>query len=192
MRREQDGMELALLVERCQKGDRSAWDRLVSRFSDYVYSIPRRYRLSEDDCADVFQSTFQSLYTNLDRIESPNAVPKWLGVTAARASLQVIRVSNSRRENPTEQSDLDAILADEDATAETVAVEASDADALRVGLKALGGKCETLLNALYLSEESSYDEVSARLGMPSGAIGPTRARCLAKLRSILEKQGFFA
>lgn len=185
-------MELALLVERCQKGDRSAWDRLVSRFSDYVYSIPRRYRLSEDDCADVFQSTFQSLYTNLDRIESPNAVPKWLGVTAARASLQVIRVSNSRRENPTEQSELDAILADEDASAETAAVEASDADELRVGLKALGGKCETLLNALYLSEESSYDEVSARLGMPSGAIGPTRARCLAKLRSILEKQGFFA
>ncbi len=133
MRREQDGMDLALLVERCQKGDRAAWDRLVSRFSDYVYSIPRRYRLSEEDCGDVFQSTFQSLYTNLDRLESPNAVPKWLAVTAARASLHVIRVSNSRLENPTEQSDLDSILADEDASAEAAAVEASDADALRTG-----------------------------------------------------------
>jgi RNA polymerase sigma factor (sigma-70 family) len=191
MLKEQDGTDFALLVERCQKGDRAAWDRLVSRFSDYVYSIPRRYRLSEEDCADVFQSTFQSLYLNLDRIDSVKAIPKWLAVTAARASLQVIRVSNSRRENPTEQSDLDSMLASEEASAETAAMEASDADTLRIGLKELGGKCQTLLEALYLSESSSYDKVAEKLGMPSGAIGPTRARCLAKLRLILENRGFF-
>lgn len=191
MRREQDGPQLSLLVERAQKGDRAAWDRLVQNFANYVYSVPRRYGLSEDDCADVFQTTFQSLLGSLDRLESPNALPKWLAVTAARASLQLIRATKVANQKTADEPDLESLVASQEASAEEEAVRASSQHWIQTAILSLGGRCAPLLQALYLVEGASYDKVAKQLGIPSGAIGPTRARCLEKLRQSLEKQGFF-
>ncbi|HLO98118.1 MAG TPA: sigma-70 family RNA polymerase sigma factor [Fimbriimonas sp.] len=183
--------DLHRLLERCRRGDQLAWKQLVDNFSALVYSVARRYSLGEEDCADVFQATFQALYSNLDKIESANAIPKWISVTAANSSLRILRSSKKHVPLMTDDDDLTEVLASDDASAEAEAVIAASAHSLRQAVAAMGGRCAPLLQALYLDEEASYEHACQKLGLPMGSLGPTRARCLAKLRKILEEDGFF-
>src|SRR4051812_20536767 len=98
------------LVQRCIKRDAQAWSRLVERFQNLVYSIPRRYGLNEEDAADVFQTTFQALLRNLDKIEAARTLPKWLSVTASRESLRVKRISSRSVGAEDRGMDLDTLV----------------------------------------------------------------------------------
>lgn len=179
------------LVRRCLKKDARAWGQLVDRFQNLVYSVPRRYGLNEDDASDVFQTTFQALLRNLDRIESARTIPKWLAVTAARESLRLKRISAKSVGAEDRGLDLDTIVDIEERSAEENAVQAERAEILRRLTNELQDRCRDLLTMLYLEDEPSYQEISDKLGMPIGAIGPTRARCLDKLRKKLQDEGFF-
>lgn len=183
--------DLEALLRRCQKRDSLAWKELIQRFSSLVYSVARRYGLNEEDCSDVFQLTFQALYQGLDRIEQPETLPKWLSVTASRMSLRANRNRGKTIPFETEDMNLNDVLAAEDRSAEESAVIACDAFELRRALAQLTDRCGPLLLALYFDEDLSYQEISLQLDIPVGAIGPTRSRCLEKLRKVLEKQGFF-
>lgn len=177
------------LVERCCNGDARAWDRLVEKYRMLVFSVPRRMGLGEDDSSDVFQQVFLALYQNVDRIVDGGSVPRWLAVTASRETIRLIR---ARSKAPVGGDDaLDEIVASEEATAEEEALRASDAEALWHAVGRLGGRCEPLLRMLFQEQDTSYEQLSMSLGIPVGAIGPTRARCLEKLRKLLEKEGFF-
>jgi RNA polymerase sigma factor (sigma-70 family) len=179
--------ELQRLLERSRSGDADAWSMLVAKLQGLVYSVPRRYRLDEDDAGDVFMTTFQALHRNLDRIESGRALPRWLATTAARESLRLARLKS----RTTSDVPLEEIVAEEDASAEAEAVRSDDALRVRRALTQMAARCRDLLGALYADEETPYAEIAARLGVPIGAIGPTRARCLDKLRRTLESEGFF-
>lgn len=187
-------VDLDGLLERARRGNAAAWDSLVGAFERHVYSVPRRMGLGEDDAADVFQATFVALYNSLDRLQSGRALPKWLATTAARESMRLLRL---RKPTTTEtdlqgEMSLDELVASEDAGAEDEATRAADAYAVRAAVAAMGGRCRDLLEALFLREdEISYEDVSTRLGIPIGAIGPTRARCLEKLRKTLVSEGLF-
>lgn len=183
--------DLTALIERCRAGDSAAWEVLVDRFADFVYSVAKRYRLNSDDADDVFQQTFQALHQSLNRIENPETLPKWLAVTASRLSLKAVRIQQRTTPLQSGEADLTEVLEAEDASAEASALQACEAEELHVALVKLGGKCQSLLQMLYLVEDSSYQSVSDSLGIPVGAIGPTRARCLEKLRKILVEGGFF-
>lgn len=178
--------DLRRLVDRARRGDSQAWDLLVDRFQNLVYSVARRSGLGTDDASDVFQATFIALYRQLDRIEQPETLPKWLSVTASRESLKVKRISSRFVDDGALLQQLEDVLSSEEASAEEMAIDAEDADYWRRALILLGGRCEHLLTALYL-EERSYEEVARDLGFPLGAIGPTRARCLEKLRKMYQK-----
>ncbi|MFN8138885.1 MAG: sigma-70 family RNA polymerase sigma factor [Fimbriimonadales bacterium] len=151
-----------------------------------------RKGLSREDCADTFQNTFLQFHRNLDRIESALAVPKWLAVTASREALRILRTNPKRAslDDPEEQG-LDELVALEDRSAEVSAIESVRADLLRESVRAVGGKCSKLLWVLFFEDFESYEEVGTKLGMPVGAIGPTRSRCLAKLRELLKREDFF-
>lgn len=179
------------LLNRCRQSDSEAWNRLVESTQALVYSIPKRYGLGADDSADVFQTTFQALYKNLDRVQSGQALPKWLAVTASRECLRIKRIQSRTVGAEDLGLSLDEIVASEEDTAESDAVAAESADDVRRAVGSLQERCRALLTALYLTEETPYAEIAERLGMPIGAIGPTRARCLDKLRKILEQGGFF-
>jgi RNA polymerase sigma factor (sigma-70 family) len=183
--------DLTALVNRCRAGDSEAWALLVDRFSDFVYSVARRYRLNEDDAADVFQNTFEALHAGINKIENPETLPKWLAVTASRISLRTIRIQSRTIPLQTAEGDLTEVLEAEDASAEESAVKACEAKIVRDSLVKLGGRCAPLLEMLYLDDDQSYGDVSSKLGIPIGAIGPTRARCLEKLKKLLEEGGFF-
>ncbi len=176
--------QLEQLVARCRKGDSRAWDQVIERFKRLVYSIARRSGLSEDDAGDVFQSTFVALYRHLDRIESAATLPKWISTTASRES---IRISRQNARTQPHDATLEEVVASEDEAVDAIAIDAVQAEDWRNAIQKLGGRCAQLLGALYF-DDKTYDVIVAELGIPMGAIGPTRARCLDKLRKVYQAQ----
>lgn len=182
-----DDSKLDRLLTRAREGDATAWGELVASLQGLVYSIPRRYRLGEDDAADVFMTSFQALHRNLDRIANGRALPRWLATTAARESLRLRRLhARTTTDVPFEE-----IVAGEESDAEHEALRADDARQVQGALGRLASRCRDLLRALYAEDEVPYAEIAARLGIPVGTVGPTRARCLEKLRRTMELEGFF-
>ncbi|MCW5943898.1 MAG: RNA polymerase sigma factor [Fimbriimonadaceae bacterium] len=182
--------DLQRLLARCRRGDSRAWSELIERFRSLVYSIPRRMGMGEDDAGDVFQATFVALYRSLHAIEDGQALPKWVATTAARESYRVRRLSGRYVTVDDDARALDEVLQDDEERADETAIRASEADWVRQGVRGLGAQCRDLLTALYV-EGLAYQEVVTALGIPIGSIGPTRARCLEKLRRTLEAEGFF-
>ena len=149
-------------------------------------------KMNSDDCADVFQATFIALSGSLTRIENAVALPRWLAVTASREALKLKRVSQrSVGSTSLDELDLDSLVAAEEKRADEMAVEAANAHMVRSALDKLPERCRGLLTLLFLEEGHSYNEISEKSGVPIGAIGPTRARCLEKLKKILGEVGFF-
>ena len=179
------------LIDRCKAQDARAWSRLVDTFQSMVYSIARRHGLGVDDCEDVFVATFQILLRSLDRIESPAALPRWIAVTAGREALRVHRISGRTSDFESAGITLDEIVEKEEAQAEQIAIEANRSAALRKFISQIDLKCRKLLQLLYYEADQSYNDISVAIGIPVGAIGPTRARCLEKLRVVLKKESFF-
>lgn len=182
--------DLTALVRRCQNNDADAWKMVVDQYSGLVYSVAKRYKLNNDDASDVFQATFQALHSGIDRIDRPESLGNWLAVTAARMSLRILR-NTEHVPLTTADRDLTEVLASEEMSAEDEAVQACESSIIRLAVKKMGGRCAPLLSMLYLQEGGSYQEASKVLGLPIGTIGPTRTRCLEKLRKILEAAGFF-
>ena len=181
-------METAELVRAAAAGDQASWEAIVARFSSLVWATARAHRLSRDDAADVAQTTWLRLVEHLDRIHDPDRLGAWLATTARRESLRVIR--RGGREPPTDAPDLFEAPADD--TADRALLEPERDAALWRAFAGLSERCKSLLRLLVYDEEPSYEEIGAALGMPIGAIGPTRMRCLERLRRSPEMAGLEA
>ncbi len=184
--------DLEILVRKCKAGDSNSWGILVDRFQALVWSSIYRVGLRNEDAEDTFQKVFVILYKNLDRIDSALALPKWLATTAAR---EAIRVHRLNRDKSTISMDaienLDEMLAAEETSVEEIAIATSQSNTVRNVMSQLPGKCPQLLSMLYSNEESSYEDVKNQLQIPTGSIGPTRARCIERLRQALISVNFF-
>jgi RNA polymerase sigma factor (sigma-70 family) len=175
------------LIRRCQQGSAGAWQQALNKYERLVYSIPLRYGLSRDEAADIAQITFTILIESLDTLSEDSRLGAWLATVARRHTWRLLE--RNRREIASEG------LEGADLAARAVLLGESDADSiehwelselLETGLSQIGEPCRELLLALYFQPElSSYAEVAASLGMPIGSIGPTRARCLKRLRQVL-------
>jgi RNA polymerase sigma factor (sigma-70 family) len=175
------------LVRGAAGGDEVAWRGLVDRFSGLVWSVARAYRLGDSDAADVYQTTWLRLAEHIRRIDHPDRVGAWLATAARRECLQSLRAAG--RTLPTDDMDrLDTAPAKGNPTEEAVlAAETEREDAARAAamwraFARLSGRCRELLRILMATPPPSYAEVAAALGLPLGSIGPTRARCLQRLR----------
>jgi RNA polymerase sigma factor (sigma-70 family) len=175
------------LVTAAATGDKVAWQALVERFSGMVWSIARAYRLSRADAADVSQTAWLRLAENIGKINNPERVGAWLATAVRRECLQNIRAN--ARTVPTD----DMALFDDVGTevnpveaevlrAESEREKAQRARAVWQALGRLPQRCQELLRVLMASPPPSYAEVAAALDLPVGSIGPTRARCLQRLR----------
>lgn len=173
------------LLEHLGDGDRAAWEELVHRFERLVYSVPIRSGVPVDDAADIAQSTFAALIRNHDRIRDPERLGSWLTTVARRLTWRFLE--QQRREAP--RSDHLEVVIELDAPAdfdhsERFALDAEIYDAIRQ----LSPTCQELIARLFLTgEEPSYAELSRALHRPIGSIGPTRQRCLDRLRTVLEE-----
>ena len=172
---------LVQLVNRAADGDKRAWDALVERFGPLIWSICRRYRLSYADAEDVGQNVWLQLTGHLGKIRDPAALPGWLATVTRR---ECLRVTAAAKLPLAAGYVLDAeVLADEQSeTAEQELLAAERYAALREAFATLPLPGQRLIALLLQDPPVSYAEISARLDIPVGSIGPTRRRYLDKLR----------
>src|SRR6185312_5551554 len=169
------------LVARARNGDKQAWDALVERYAPLIWSICRRHGLGDADAEDVGQNVWLKLVSQLGTIRVPAALPGWLATTTRRECGRLVRAAPRARE--TGQADGTQAIADDHApAAEEELLAAERHAALREALTHLPPCCRQLIALLAQDPAPSYAQVSARLGIPAGSIGPSRARCLDKLR----------
>jgi RNA polymerase sigma factor (sigma-70 family) len=177
----------ARLVVRCAAGEARAWEALVRRHERLVYAIGRSFRLSDEDLADVFQDVFAALLRGMPRLRDGRALVRWLASTTERiARTTALR---RRREAAREHREGGAIdqLEDERGPVGSELERAEREHEVRLALGAVSERCKRLLEALYYEDPApSYGELSQRLGVPVGSLGPTRARCIERLRGHFE------
>jgi RNA polymerase sigma factor (sigma-70 family) len=172
---------VAALLRRAGEGDQSAWDALVDRYLPLVSSLIARHRLGGADADDVNQTVWLRLVEHLGDIREPQALPGWIATTTRNECLRVLR--RGQRAVPVDPqvpSALDRPVLVRDV--EDVLVEELRLQALRQAVAELPAARRDLLLLLLADPPLPYSEISARLGMPVGSIGPTRARVLDQLR----------
>jgi len=169
------------LVADARNGDKQAWDALVERYAPLIWSICRRHRLGPADAEDVGQSVWASLVDQLDRVRDPAALPGWIATTTRRECVRVLRAAQGPH---TVSYTLDfEILPDEQARGvEQELLAAERHAALREAFDHLPPDGQQLIALLIADPPVPYADISARLGIPVGSIGPSRSRCLDKMR----------
>ncbi|HEX5291267.1 MAG TPA: sigma-70 family RNA polymerase sigma factor [Streptosporangiaceae bacterium] len=173
--------EAADLVARARNGDKQAWDALVDRYAPLIWSICRRHGLGDADAEDVGQNVWLKLVDQLGTIRVPAALPGWLATTTRRECGRLLRAAPRARE--TGQMDGTQAIPDDHApAAEEELLAAERHAALCEALTHLPPCCQQLITLLAHDPAPSYAQVTTMLGIPAGSIGPTRARCLDKLR----------
>ena len=184
--------DTAALVTAAAAGDPAAWSALVDRFSGLIWAVARGYGLRTADAEEVYQTAWFRLAQHIAQIKEPERVGAWLATTARRESLRLLRAA--ARTSVTSNADILDRAADD--TPERRLVESEDATSeverarqLWQAFQQLSERCRELLRILIASPPPSYADVAAALGMPIGSIGPTRARCLARLRELAADRG---
>ncbi len=185
----------AALVQGCLRGDARAWERLLARYLRLVYSVGVRHGLQPAEVEDMAQECFAALAQALPTLADAEALPAWLMTTARRLCWRAVQ--RRQRETPAAgelagdgvQSHTRPLFSTLPSI-EELSAEWRRQEVLAAGMQALGERCRALLTLLFLDAgEPSYEEISARAGIPKGSIGPTRTRCLQQLRAILEGLG---
>ena len=168
------------LVTRARNGEKRAWDALVERYAPLIWSICRRYRLVGADAADVGQIVWLQLVEHLDQLRDPDALPGWLATTTRHECGRMLRAAD--RATGDRVLDAENIPDTYKATAEQELLTAERHATLREAFTRLPPGCQQLLALLIADPPVPYAEISARLGISVGSIGPMRGRCLDKLR----------
>jgi RNA polymerase sigma factor (sigma-70 family) len=176
--------DVAHLVRRASDGEGWAWERLMDRYARLVWAITREFRLTESDAADVAQATWLRLLEHIDRINYPDRVGSWLVTTARHECLRHLAAGNR------------VVLAEDDRLFNGIVAAQPDVDEgilaaerardVREALSRLPRRWQQLLELLMADPPASYAEISSQLGLPVGSIGPTRGRCLERLRELLQ------
>lgn len=176
------------LIEACRRGDSGAWEELLDRYERLVFSIPLNYGLSREDAADIAQLTFTILIQSLDSLREDSRLGAWLATVARRHTWRLL--DRNKRESAGKHEDLADSPKLLGASGPDAVEQWEMTEWLSQGLSELNEPCRNLLTALYFDpEQPSYAEVAERLNMPVGSIGPTRARCLKRLKEVLVEKG---
>jgi RNA polymerase sigma factor (sigma-70 family) len=182
-----DALDVAQLVRRAAVGDRWAWERLVDQYSRLIWAITRDFKLAESDAADVAQVTWLRLLEHINRIEHPDRVGSWLAATARNECLRSL-AARKKVVLAHDEVALEGVAALEPEVDERL-LAAERAQSVREALSCLPVRWQQMLELLMADPPASYAEISDQLGLPVGSIGPTRRRCLARLRELLRASG---
>jgi len=176
--------DVAQLVKGAAAGDLQAWEGLVNQFARLIWSITGEFKLVESDAADVAQTTWLRLLEHIDRIEHPDRVGSWLAATARHECLRNL-AAHKKVVLGHDEEDLHGVAAHGPEVDERLLAD-ERAEVVREALARLPRRWQRLLEMLMADPPASYAEISDQLGLPVGSIGPTRGRCLARLRVMLQ------
>lgn len=163
-------------------GDRTVLEEFVRRVSPVLWQVVRSYGLDQASAEDVVQTTWLTLFRKSEQVRDDRAVLRWLTVTARREAWRI--AEQCRRSNPTE----DALIETSLPTASSAESQVLDSDSQRRLWQHVGkldARCQHLLRVVAFQERPDYASLAEQLEMPIGSIGPTRSRCLSKLRTLL-------
>jgi RNA polymerase sigma factor (sigma-70 family) len=182
------------LLARAEAGEEEAWNQLVERFTDLLWSICRSFRLDDQRALDVVQTTWLRLVESLGRINHPDRLAGWLATTTRRECINALRRTGREAVGWADIADSD-VLGDTDlfggiqAEVDLALLTEERDSELRWCFSQLSERCQRLLRVLMATDRPAYVEVSGALGVPVGSIGPTRIRCLSRLREIAAAAG---
>jgi RNA polymerase sigma factor (sigma-70 family) len=163
------------LIARCLQGDQTAWEELVTRYQRLVYSIAHVSCSDPEDVSDVFQQVWLELYQQLADLRNIEALPAWLITVTRRRSYAVLHARYGSEP-----------LADDIPDVSEQLRQVEREHELERALDQLPERCRRLIDLLYFDvAEPSYSQIAATMGMPEASVGPTRARCLDKLKKLL-------
>lgn len=172
------------LIAALAAGSEPAWRSFLHDFGRLIYSVPARSALNVDEQEEVFQATCVAIFKSIGDLRDPNRLATWIYGIAYRKTMDVHR-GRARRPH----TDLEALaeVADDGPLADEVMLRIESAARVQDGLSRLDDRCRRLISALYLEDpRPGYKEIARRLDTSIGSVGPTRTRCLRKLRSIVE------
>jgi RNA polymerase sigma factor (sigma-70 family) len=180
-------LDVANLVRRAAGGDMQAWERLIDQYARLIWSITGEFKLVESDAADVAQTTWLRLLEHIDRLQHPDRVGAWLAATARHECLRCV---SARKRIVLGHDEID-LMDKVDKVAHHPEVDErlladERAQTVRDAMSRLPRRWQRLLEMLMADPPTSYTEISDQLGLPIGSIGPTRGRCLARLRVLLQ------
>lgn len=173
---------MTTLVGGALAGDEAAWTEIVRRHAGLVLARVRQFRLTPQQAEDVAQTVWLNLCEHLAEVREPEALPGWIATIARRECLRVVALS--RRSVPVDPSTgrLDVPEPDDEDGLAFDLLRIERSRALHAALAELPEHQRRLLLLLSTDPPPSYQEISERLGIPIGSIGPTRQRGLDRLR----------
>ena len=176
------------LVGACLRGDERAWQILVDKYKNLVYSIAIKYGAPPDEAADIFQTVWVDVYKELADLRKQSSVRSWI-ITVTRHKCYHWR--QQRQREAIRRSGVAAIESDDRFAVEPVAIEEVERDQLvREAIFGLPERCRELIQLLFYSQPPKrYREVASELGLATGSIGFIRGRCLKRLQRSLQKHG---
>jgi RNA polymerase sigma factor (sigma-70 family) len=170
------------LVSAARQGSEAALGQIVTELSPLLWQVARAAGLSSSDAEDVLQTVWMRLLAHLDDIHTSAALTGWLVTTTRR---EAWRVSAAARRQVPADTELLSMLPDPGPGSEEQVVLDDQRRILWQAIGQLSPRCQELLRIVAFVPRPDYAAVAAELGMPTGSVGPTRGRCLAKLRSLL-------
>jgi RNA polymerase sigma factor (sigma-70 family) len=173
---------MADLLSAARAGSEDALGQIVNELSPLLWQVARSAGLSQGDAEDVLQTVWMRLITHLDGIHDAGALTGWLVTTTKRESWRVRAAG--RKQLPADQ-DVFAELPEKGPGSEEQVILEDQRRELWAAIGMLSRRCQELLRIMAFAPRSDYATVAAALGMRVGSIGPTRGRCLAKLRALL-------
>jgi RNA polymerase sigma factor (sigma-70 family) len=178
------------LVEAAGECDEEAWEEIVGRYQPLINAISRRHRLAPDDANDLSQYVWMQLLDHIHKLREPRALRGWIAATATHRCYEILR--NYKR-----SVSMDPLMIGRFELVEATArktngegplgvdddlLRAEERRAIRQGLAELTENQQELLILLVADPPVPYCEISRRMRLPIGSIGPTRARLLKKLK----------
>ena len=171
---------------RWRDGDQRALDDLVRLMSPVLWHVVRATGLEREPAEDVVQSTWLAMVRSAEGISDPQAVSGWLCTTARREAWRTRK--QSTRSTPVEDEALEFRLPNEESPEAAVVLD-DEQRRLWSSLAKLPERCQRLLRIVAAEQRPDYTRIASDLQMPVGSIGPTRGRCLDKLRAELTRTG---
>lgn len=188
-----DERSLADLVADAVAGNQAAWSALVERLHRVVWKSVNMMTFDPEVRDDAFAATWLRLAERLDSIREPEKLPGWLATTACNEVRQILRrrdrqhVSLTDLRSPGGSGELVDTLSGDDGEHARYLVVAEQRAEVRAAFARLDENCREMITVLVLADPPlPYDEAAERLGRPIGSLGPSRRRCLDKLKSLLD------
>jgi RNA polymerase sigma factor (sigma-70 family) len=178
------------LIEAARKSDEEAWEQIICRYQPLINAISRRHRLAPYDAHDLSQYVWMQLLGHIHKLREPRALPGWISATTTHRCYEILRTDKRSVsvdpqvicryelvDTATRRTNSEGRRAVDDAL-----LRAEQRRAVRQGLAELTETQQQLLLLLVADPPVPYCEISRRMNLPIGSIGPTRARLLKKLQ----------